>query len=177
MRVAPASSVTLDDCFARQLPETALRRQAEEDPDLRLLVLNEPLLGEVVSPLVDELFTLLQQSHVDYTSFFRDLGAAARGDAEPARGRFLDLEAFDAWTGRWRVLGPDADAMDRVNPGYVPRNHLVEEALAAATEGELDPLERLLDAVVGPYDERPGLERYAAPAPEDFGAYRTFCGT
>jgi uncharacterized protein YdiU (UPF0061 family) len=44
--------------------------------------------------------------------------------------------------------------------------------------GDLAPLERLLDAVTGPYDERPGLERYAAPAPEDFGAtYRTFCGT
>ena len=67
--------------------------------------------------------------------------------------------------------------MDRVNPVYIPRNHLVEEALAAATEGDLDPFEQLLDAVADPYDERPGLERYAAAAPKDFGAYRTFCGT
>ena len=67
--------------------------------------------------------------------------------------------------------------MDRVNPVYIPRNHLVEEALAAATEGDLDPLEQLLDAVANPYHERPGLERYAAAAPKDFGAYRTFCGT
>ena len=68
--------------------------------------------------------------------------------------------------------------MARVNPVYVPRNHLVEEALAAATEGDLGVLERLLEAVTSPYDERPGLERYAAPAPEDFSAaYRTFCGT
>ncbi len=37
---------------------------------------------------------------------------------------------------------------------------------------------RLLDAVTSPFDERPGLERYAAPAPGDFAAsYRTFCGT
>ena len=78
---------------------------------------------------------------------------------------------------RWRALGPDADAMDRVNPVYIPRNHLVEEALAAATDGDLAPLERLLDAVTAPYDERPGLERYAAPAPADFGGYQTFCGT
>jgi uncharacterized protein YdiU (UPF0061 family) len=131
----------------------------------------------VVSPLVDELLTLLQESHVDHTSFFRDLGAAARGDAEPARGLFLDLAAFDSWVERWRALGPDADVMDRVNPVYIPRNHLVEEALAAATEGDLGPLEGLLNAVATPYDERPGLERYAAPAPKDFGAYRTFCGT
>jgi len=74
-------------------------------------------------------------------------------------------------------LGPNADAMDRVNPVYIPRNHLVEEALVAATEGDLDPLRRLLDAVATPYEERPGLERYAATAPKDFGAYQTFCGT
>jgi uncharacterized protein YdiU (UPF0061 family) len=67
--------------------------------------------------------------------------------------------------------------MDRVNPVYIPRNHLVEEALAAATEGDLEPLSRLIAAVTAPYAERPGLERYAEPAPDDFGAYRTFCGT
>jgi uncharacterized protein YdiU (UPF0061 family) len=67
--------------------------------------------------------------------------------------------------------------MDRVNPVYIPRNHLVEEALAATTDGRLDPLERLLGAVTRPFDERPGLERYAAPAPKDFGDYQTFCGT
>ena len=78
---------------------------------------------------------------------------------------------------RWRALGPDADMMDRVNLLSIPRNHLVEVALAAATLGAVDPLHRLHDAVTTPYDERPGLERYAAAAPEDFGAYRTFCGT
>ena len=67
--------------------------------------------------------------------------------------------------------------MDRVNPVYIPRNHLVEEALAAATDGDLGPFERLLDGRDPPFDERPGLERYAEPRPGDFGAYRTFCGT
>jgi uncharacterized protein YdiU (UPF0061 family) len=141
------------------------------------LGLTDGLDDAVVSPLVDDLFTLLQQSRVDHTSYFRSLGAAARGDAEPARGLFLDLAAYDAWAERWRALDPDADLMDRVNPVYIPRNHLVEEALAAGTAGDLGPLERLLTAVVAPFDERPGLERYAAPAPPDFGAYRTFCGT
>jgi uncharacterized protein YdiU (UPF0061 family) len=131
----------------------------------------------VVSPLVDRLLEQLQQSHVDHTSFYRALGAAARGDAEPARRLFLDLPAFDDWLARWRALGPDAEAMDRVNPVYIPRNHLVEEALDAATAGDLAPLQRLLDAVAAPFDVRPGLERYAEPAPEDFGKYRTFCGT
>lgn len=132
---------------------------------------------EVAVPLMNDLVTQLHQSHVDYTSFFRMLAGAARGDAEPARGVFLDLPAFDEWLARWRVLEPDADTMARVNPVYIPRNHLVEEALVAATGGDLAPLHRLLDAVTAPYDERPGLERYTELAPEDFGKYRTFCGT
>ena len=132
---------------------------------------------EVATPLLTELLDQLEQSHVDHTSFYRALGKAARGDAEPARGLFIDLARFDDWSTRWQALAPDADAMDRVNPVYIPRNHLVEEALAAATAGDLAPLSQLLTAVTAPYDERPGLERYAEPAPEAFGDYRTFCGT
>ncbi|SDQ35695.1 YdiU family protein [Quadrisphaera sp. DSM 44207] len=141
------------------------------------LGLPEGLDDAVTAALAEDLLRLLQEGRVDFTSFFRSLGAAARGDAAPARDLFLDREGFDAWAQRWRALGPDADAMDRVNPVYIPRNHLVEEALAAAADGDLGPLGQLLEAVSAPYDERPGLERYAAPAPEDFGAYRTFCGT
>jgi uncharacterized protein YdiU (UPF0061 family) len=132
---------------------------------------------DVLTPLITELLEQLQQSRVDHTSFYHLLGRAARGDVEPVRGLFVDLAAFDRWLTRWRALAPDADAMDRVNPVYIPRNHLVEEALAAATGGDLDPLSRLLAAVTAPYDERTGVERYAEPAPDDFGAYRTFCGT
>jgi len=127
--------------------------------------------------LGEELLELLQGSHVDWTSGFRALGAAARGETEPVRERFLDLAAIDDWLARWRALDPDPDLMDRTNPVYIPRNHLVEEALGAATDGDLAPLDRLVDVVSRPYDERPGLERYAEPAPEDFGRYRTFCGT
>ena len=95
--------------------------------------------GGDVTELATDLLAQLEQSHVDYTSFFRSLGAAARGDAEPARGLFVDLARFDDWLTRWRASAPDAAAMDRVNPVYIPRNHLVEEALAAATSDDLDP--------------------------------------
>jgi uncharacterized protein YdiU (UPF0061 family) len=132
---------------------------------------------EEIPALVDELLTLLQDGRVDYTMFFRSLGRAARGQAEPARGMFVDPAGFDAWALRWRALAPDADAMDRANPAYIPRNHLVEEVLASAADGNLDPLQQLLEAVTAPFDERPGLERYAAGAPESFGTYRTYCGT
>jgi protein adenylyltransferase len=141
------------------------------------LGLSADVAAEIVTSLVDGLLVLLKESNVDYTSFFRHLGRAARGDAESARGLFIDLAGFDDWMSRWRALSPNAELMDRANPIYIPRNHLVEEALTAATAGDLDPVEQLLDAVTAPYDERPGLERYASPAPEDFGTYQTFCGT
>jgi uncharacterized protein YdiU (UPF0061 family) len=133
--------------------------------------------AETAAALTYDLLTLLQDNHIDYTSFFRHLGQAARGEAEPARGMFVDLAGFDGWLARWQAFGPDAGVMDRANPIYIPRNHLVEEALIAATGGELAPLEQLLSVLAAPYDERPGLQRYAEPAPEDFGSYRTFCGT
>jgi uncharacterized protein YdiU (UPF0061 family) len=60
---------------------------------------------------------------------------------------------------------------------HVPRNQLVQEALDAATDGDLGPFERLVDVVARPFDERPDLERYAAPSPEGSGPFVTYCGT
>ncbi len=134
----------------------------------------------------EDLIELLEQQRVDFIGLFRALSAAARGDAEPARAQFRDPAPFDAWRARWQAQlgwsGVDphaaAAAMERVNPVYIPRNHLVEEALSAATAGEMAPFERLLDAVTRPFDERPGLERHAEPAPPGFGdTFQTFCGT
>jgi uncharacterized protein YdiU (UPF0061 family) len=132
-----------------------------------------------------DLLALLHAQDVDYTSCFRALSSTLRGDATRARSLFADASGFDAWSDRWLARLSSqasdrraiADAMDRVNPEYVPRNHLVEHALTAATAGDLDPFRELLDVIVEPFVERPGLETYAAPAPATFGAYRTFCGT
>ena len=82
-------------------------------------------------------------------------GRAAGGPGSPARR--VDPQVV-------------ADAMDGVNPVYIPRNHLVEEALTAATAGDLAPFHRLVDVLARPFDERPGLEAYAAPAPDGLRA-------
>ena len=140
---------------------------------------------EVTGALIEDLLGLLHEQAVDYTSSFRALSASLRGDAARARCLFATPSAFDAWADRWREQlahersDPDqiASAMDGVNPVYIPRNHHVEEALAAATAGDLEPFQRLLDVLAHPLDERSGLESYAAPAPASWGSYRTFCGT
>ena len=69
--------------------------------------------------------------------------------------------------------------MRRVNPAIIARNHLVEEALAAASDdGDLGPCERMLDALRSPFDESGAATPYAEPAPASVTAcYRTFCGT
>ena len=129
-----------------------------------------------VGPVLDALVALMQTERVDHTSFFRGLARVLRGDLSGVGG-MGDRDALDSWLSQWRELGPDADAMDRVNPLYIPRNHLVEEALDAATFEDLDPLTRLLEVLRDPCTERPGLERYTEPAPAGSGPYRTFCGT
>jgi uncharacterized protein YdiU (UPF0061 family) len=126
--------------------------------------------------LVRDLLDTMQAARADHTSTFRALAGGLRGDTTQVAG------ALVPWTERWRArLTGDpataADAMDAVNPLYIPRNHLVEEALAAATAGDLQVFERLLDAVTQPFTPRPGLERYTEPAPTTDEPYRTFCGT
>jgi uncharacterized protein YdiU (UPF0061 family) len=137
------------------------------------------IAGDPDDEVINGFQALLETQRVDHTLGFRTLSAAARGDWASAQALYAEPAAFDAWADRWLALPGerDADAMDRVNPLYIPRNHLVEAALDAATDGDLVPFERLLDVVTHPFDERPGLEAYTQPAPDDFGPYQTFCGT
>ncbi len=135
--------------------------------------------------LAVQFIDLLTAQRVDLTMAMRSLSSVVRGDEAPARSLFPDAGPFDDWVERWRTrrsqLGIDADdsaaAMDRVNPVYVPRNHIVEVALDAATAGDMGPFLELLDVVRAPFDERVGADAYALPAPDDFGPHRTFCGT
>ena len=132
--------------------------------------------------LAEDAFVVMKDQQVDFTSFFRALSSVLRGDADRARALFPIPQPFDAWAARWKaeLVGDHAaiaDAMDRVNPIYIPRNAQVEDALAFATAGDLGPVHRLVEVVSDPFTERPGLEAYAAPAPREDGPYRTFCGT
>jgi uncharacterized protein YdiU (UPF0061 family) len=68
--------------------------------------------------------------------------------------------------------------MRSVNPIYIPRNHLVEEVIAAAIEeSDMAPFQRLLEVLDSPYEEQPQAERYAAPPRPEQIVHQTFCGT
>ncbi|WP_263417131.1 protein adenylyltransferase SelO [Terriglobus albidus] len=138
--------------------------------------------------LTEDLLNRMMEQRADYTLTFRRLCDAATGIEGNAavRSMFTNPVAFDEWEPRWRQrlaeenLSPEERAaqMRRTNPIYIPRNHLVEAALEAATEKQdFQPFEDLLQVLAQPFDERPGLERYATPArPEEYVS-KTFCGT
>lgn len=132
---------------------------------------------EEVGEIARAMLAQLQAEGVDYHQSFRALAHAARGDSGAVERLFTGEEGVGDWFQTWLSLGPDGDAMDRVNPVYVPRNHIVEETLAAATEGDLEPFTRLLGVLEHPFEERPGLGRYAEPAPEGSWPHVTYCGT
>ncbi|WP_336658916.1 protein adenylyltransferase SelO [Leucobacter sp. USHLN153] len=130
-----------------------------------------------LAELTAEMLGDLQGHRIDYTSFFRALADAARGDAAALESAFPEGVGIGEWAGRWLEASPDADAMDRVNPVYIPRNHLVDEALTAASEGDLAPFRTLLEVLERPFLPRLGYERYERPAPVGGPAHVTFCGT
>jgi len=150
---------------------------------LRKIGIATPREGDV--ELVQDLLKRMAEGGADFTLAFRLLADAAAGPAGdgPVRALFADPAAFDAWVGTWRArLAQDppgaAERMRAANPLFIPRNHLVEEALAAATEHQdYAPFEALLEVLARPFADQPGHERYALPARPEERVAATFCGT
>jgi len=131
--------------------------------------------------LILEGLALLQAHSADYTLFFRRLGDVAvdatKLSTDPLNDVWYDRSGewrtpVEAWlqrlAARWS-LDPNADrkaAMDAVNPIYVPRNWLAQEAIDAATAGDLGPLHRLMEVLKHPYEERPADAHFAEKRPE-----------
>ncbi len=135
--------------------------------------------------LVNAMLKTLEGNNVDYTMFFRHLSLAVLGDDDAVLALFADSHGISDWLVLWRKrLESEADLaeersakMNRINPLYVARNHLVEAGLSAAQSGDYAPIHRLLEAVKSPFEKRDEFEDLATPAPNDFGPYQTFCGT
>ncbi len=123
--------------------------------------------------LVEDLLRAMEGA--DWTLTFHRLAGAVAGEGL-LRPLFTDFTTMAEWLPRWRArLAPDAAERLRVaNPAVIPRNHRVEEALEAATAGDMTPFNALLAAVTRPFDAN---EAYMLPAPTGFGRYVTYCGT
>ena len=109
-----------------------------------------------------------------------DDGAAHRDPLALASGEVprlpveirLEIEELRSLANARRTL------MRSANPLFIPRNHLIEEAIAAAvSNGDFAPFETLVSVLSRPFDDQPGFERYAAPPRPDQVVRQTFCGT
>jgi serine/tyrosine/threonine adenylyltransferase len=122
---------------------------------------------------------------VDYTIFYRRLAAAASDPSVDVASLFADRQAFGSWEQAWRArlsredVAPQArtEAMRRVSPALIPRNHRVEEAIQAAVNNDYQPFERLVDALQKPYETQAELSDLAEPPRPEERVQETFCGT
>ena len=127
--------------------------------------------------LVTDLLALLQSNRIDYTILFRALSGFQTGtgaENQTLRDYFLDRAAFDAWARRYgerlkmeRTSAAERkERMNRINPKYVLRNYLAQQAIELATEKkDYSEIDRLRELLRDPFSEQPAMEAYAAPPP------------
>ncbi len=141
--------------------------------------------------LINDLLATMDGQQVDFTLLFRNLAVLLQDHELPdtqqaAYTQFDDASLFKPWVERWRErlrhetqnTDKSIQLMNQVNPLYIPRNHKVEEALdAAVSHADYSKFETLIDTLSKPHLLQTGKDEYAQPAPETFGAYKTFCGT
>lgn len=128
-----------------------------------------------------DFLSLLQISRADYTIVFRSLAefnTQAGSTNEALRDWFVDRDAFDAWALRYRERllaegSRDEDRkrrMNRVNPKFVLRNYLAQQAIDQAQRKDFSVIDCLLALLADPYAEHPGMEAYAT-APPNWGKH------
>ena len=154
------------------------------------------VLADGDQALADELFQLMEEHQLDFTLTFRRLadlaGSTPGGDgATPGAGTTVEalFEVPDPllpWLARWQqrlaaeqtTPGERQAVMYSANPVFIPRNHLVEEALRAATEqGDFEPFNALVDVLSQPFAYNPERARFATPPRPEQVVRQTFCGT
>ena len=125
--------------------------------------------------LIADLLKLMQDHGLDFTNTFRALAGP-----EPAAA-LTPGPAGAAWLARWqaRLAGEDgAEArMRRANPYVIPRNHRMEQMIAAAVAGDMAPFHRLMAVLARPWDDQPDAADLTAPPQPHEVVQATFCGT
>ncbi|MDC0196688.1 YdiU family protein [Gammaproteobacteria bacterium] len=150
-------------------------------------------LGLISAPtgdaiVVQQLLDLMEKHEADYTSVFRQLCDAvhAGSNVEGLTKIFSGDSLWIDWLGRWRkrleegnrTLEQVAQGMRCVNPVFIPRNHLVEQAISSAVEkNDFSLMETMQKLLATPYLDQPLYREYSdTPKPEE-RIYETFCGT
>lgn len=135
--------------------------------------------------LAEQLLQLMAANKVDFTICFRNL-AFAVSDASDPQGPatlFADQQGWQVWAAQWQqqLLGTPAEiqqAMNAVNPFFIPRNHQIELIISQVTEqNDFTLFQQFARDLTTPFTETSDNQRWAAAAPQSDLPYRTFCGT
>ncbi len=138
--------------------------------------------------LAGNLLDAMHRNQADFTLTFRRLCDAAETEAGNAhvRSLFVNPGDYDEWAASWRTrltreeVDPTAraQAMRRVNPAFIPRNHRIQQVIDAAVERQDFSLFAELSAVLSrPFQLQTGFESYADPPKAGERVLQTFCGT
>lgn len=132
--------------------------------------------------LAKGLLDWMKNSGADFTNTFAALTrAAATGQAGEVAAGVGDEQWQREWSARLRRQQRSSEEVARImrqaNPVVIPRNHRVEEALAAAVGGDFGVMHRLLDVLAHPFVETDANAPYRSPGEATGEPYRTFCGT
>ena len=169
---------------ARDLAEEAINGfgVVYKEKSLSMLRAKVGLFGEQPEDekLITDLLDWMHQKGADYTNTFLDLTNEA-----PPKGESYNSATFKEWHTRWQArvvkntqpLESSLALMRANNPVVIPRNHIVEQALDAATNGDLHPLKNLLAALQEPYKNSSDLKPYQCPPKPEEKVCHTFCGT
>lgn len=133
--------------------------------------------------LIRELLGLMRDGGLDYCTTFRALSSLS-----PHEGFLSANERQRQWHQNWqariqpernnRALNETSRQMQVTNPARIARNYLVEEAISAGVErGDFSVMEKLVEVLENPFEDRAEYTRYNQPPPASWKEYRTFCGT
>ena len=128
--------------------------------------------------LILDLLTWMHKNKVDYTNTFCHLmNFQTQNDIVYENNEFSD------WKKRWQErLSQNSSSekyinlMRSVNPLVIPRNHIVEDALKKANQGNFEPINNFLKILSSPYTDQKHITEYQIPSQSDEN-YQTFCGT
>ena len=129
--------------------------------------------------LIERLLKWMQDNQADFTNTFADLSQAKSLTDD----KYMS-ESFQEWLNVWQTrlkkealtLNELYHAMQKANPLVIPRNHRVEQALAAANAGDFSVMQKLLEVLSNPFDYSCDIEKFREPPPPGT-CYKTFCGT
>jgi len=173
--------------FLRANAQGIARKLGMREPGLEGPGLEES--AEQDTALVEDLWQLMAEHQLDFTLTFRrlaDLAHASSNATNHVAGLFEFPQALHPWLERWRLrLTRETDTsevrqdlMYRANPVFIPRNHLVEAAIAAATDrNDFSVFHQLVEVLANPHEYRAELALYATPPKLEQVVQQTFCGT